>query len=353
MTAAVAALAAAGYFTVSSRTGTSAEAPDGKPASPQPASLQQVAAEGKVEAMPGYEVEVGSELEGRIADIFVREGDVVAQGQPVARIESSEIQAKLREAEAECAVARARLEEVRSGSRDEEIRRATAAHERALADKDLAGSELERYRKLLSTGIVSNAEVDERQRAFKVSSARAKETEEEKMLLEKGARQETLKVHEDTLVRAEASAEYFRKVLDKADIRAPISGKVIRRYLEPGEMVSREVQPTIVAIADTERVRVNAEVDETDIGSVAIGDEVEISSLAYPGRLFRGAVQEIADYAGPRRVSPNNPAKNRDMKIVQVWIGFAEKTPLRFGMTVDVRIRPSVPPNPQRPRHSL
>lgn len=305
-----------------------------------PAADRHVAAEGKVEAIPGFEVEVGSELEGRIAEVFVREGDMVTKGQPVARLENSEIQAKLREAEAECAVARARLAEIRSGSRDEEIRKATAAHERAVADAELARSEVGRFRSLLASGVVSRAEVDDRERAFKVSTARERETAEELALVEKGARQETVRVYEDALTRAEASADYFRKILEKTEIRAPIAGKVIRKYLEPGEMVSHDVQPTVLAIADTEQVRVNAEVDETDIGLVAVGDEVEISSLAYPDRRFKGTVQEIADYAGPRRVAPNNPAKNRDMKIVQVRIGFAEQTPLRLGMTVDVSIRP-------------
>lgn len=104
-------------------------------------------------------------------------------------------------------------------------------------------------------------------------------------------------------------------------------------------MVLKEVQPFIVAVADVEKIRVNAEVDETDIGKLKTGNHVEITTYAYPGKVFKGVVKEIADYAGFRSVTPNNPAKNRDMKIVQVKIELSEKTPLKLGMTVDVKIK--------------
>ena len=66
-----------------------------------------VVAEGKVEALPGRDVHVGAELTGRIEKVFVKEGDLVRKGQVIARLESRDILAKLREAEAEMMVAQA------------------------------------------------------------------------------------------------------------------------------------------------------------------------------------------------------------------------------------------------------
>jgi len=65
-----------------------------------------------------------------------------------------------------------------------------------------------------------------------------------------------------------------------------------------------------------------------------------VTSDAYPGTTFKGEIQEISDYVGPRKVKPNNPAKNLDMKVIQVKILLKEKTPFKLGMTVDVRIIP-------------
>lgn len=156
--------------------------------------------------------------------------------------------------------------------------------------------------------------------------------------MEKGPKQETLKLHEDAVAQAEATVEYYKKLLEKTIIKSPISGKVIRKYLEGGEAVTPG--PPILAVADVEKIRINTEVDETDVGRIKIGDPAEVTSDAYPGKTFKGEIQEISDYVGPRKVKPNNPAKNLDMKVIHVKILLKEKTPFKLGMTVDVRIIP-------------
>jgi ABC exporter DevB family membrane fusion protein len=297
-----------------------------------------VSAEGKVEAMPGLDVEVGSELTGRIEKLFVKEGDRVKKGQVLARLANRDIQAKLKEAESELAVAEARLKEVASGSREEEIEKAAAALEAAVAERDLARKNLERYKDLYQEGMVSKSRLDEAERAFAVATAGVKEAEEAKRLLVAGPKPETVKLHENAVTQAEATVAYYKSLLEKILITAPISGKVIHLYLEEGEMVYSEIP--MVAIADVEKIRINAEVDETDIGRIRIGDPAEITSVAYPGKVFQGRIQEISDYVGTRKVKPNNPAVNLGMKVVQVKIELLEKTPFKLGMTVDVIIKP-------------
>ena len=309
-------------------------------AAPKVELVRYVAAEGKVEAISGYEVEVGSEVEGKIAELFKDEGDTIKSGELIARLENSDIRAKLNEAEAEVVLTRARLREVAAGSRVEEIKGSRAVLEGALANQDTAKKELERYDRLFRKGAVSKSDIDEKERVFKVASARVKEAEEHERLLEQGPRSETIQYNREAVQRAEATAEYFRRVLDKTYIKSPISGKVIRRYLHRGEMLNKDTQPYVVAVADLEKIRINAEADETDVGKINIGDPVEIVSYAYSDKTFKGSVREISDYAGIRKVTPNNPAKNRDMKVVQVKVGLDDKTPLRLGMTVDIRIKP-------------
>jgi ABC exporter DevB family membrane fusion protein len=308
---------------------------------PAPMVLPQgryVAAEGKVETLPGFKVEVGSDLITRIEQFLVKEGDLVEKGRVIVTLESRDVRAKLREAQGELAVARARLREIRSRARDEEIQKAAAAIDRTLADVELARTDLDRYRNLYGKGMVSRSSVDERERAYRIATARVREAEEEKRLLEKGAKRETVKLQEETVVKTEATVEYYSKLLARTVITAPISGKVIRKYLEEGEVVIPETP--LAAIADVERIRVSAEVDETDVGRIQVGDSAEVTSYAYPGRVFQGTVEEIADVVGVRQVRPNNPAVNLGLKVVQVRIGLLEKTPLKLGMTVDVKVTP-------------
>src|SRR5262245_45566124 len=279
-----------------------------------------VAAEGKVETLPGREVQVGAELTGRIEKVFVNEGDAVKKGQVLAKLESKDILAKLNEAESERIVAKAKLDEVASGSRAEEIEEAAAAHLAASAELELAKANFERYRKLSIDGVVPTASFDEKQREYEVARNRVKQAEERKTLLEKGPKRETIAVHETTVRRTEAAKQYLERLLEKTVVTAPISGKVIRKNLHDGEVVYTESPVPLVVIADMEKMRINAEVDETDSGRIQLGDPVEVRSDAYPQMLLTGEIQEIADYVGTRQIMPNNPTKNLDMKVVQVKI---------------------------------
>lgn len=306
----------------------------------EPLAQRYIAAEGKMEAMPGFETEVGSEIDGRIAEFFVKEGDTVKKGDPIARLENSDIRAKLKETEAQHAVAKSKLSEIVSGARDEEITKARAALDAATANKETAQKEFSRYKQLFSEDLVTKSAFDEKERALRVTDARAKEAAEELNLLEKGPKEETVKLYQDEVMRAGAAVAYLKALLEKTFITAPLSGKVIRKNLERGEITSKEMLTSLVTIADVKRVWVNAEIDETDIGRIRIGDKAEVTSDAYPGKVFQGVVQEIADYVGARTVQPNNPSKILDMKVIQVKIGLQEDVPFILGMTVDVRITP-------------
>lgn len=302
-------------------------------------AARYVAAEGKVEALEGFDIELGSDITQRIEKFFVKEGTAVKKGDVLVRLDSRDIGARLTEAEKELSVAQSRLKEVASGSRAEEIRRAAAALEAAEADAELERKNLKRAEELFGKGLLARSDFDARERGMKVASAKVKEADEAKRLLENGPKKETLRLHEDAVEQARASVEYYRMLLDKTVIRTPIDGRVIEKYLDEGEIVIPETP--IITVADVENIRINAEVDETDSGKVNIGDPVEITSDAYPERVFKGEVEEIAGYVGSRKIKPNNTAKNLDMKVLQVKVALKEKTPLKIGMTVDVRIIPS------------
>ena len=296
------------------------------------------AAEGKVEIVPGSEVEISSELEGRIESFPVKEGDYIKKGELIAMIANGDIKAKLKEVEAELMVAGSRLKETASGSREENIRGAVAALESAGAAVDFERKSLDRHRELYKKGYIPREQLDEKERNLNVAEANARKAEEEKTLLEKGPKKETLSLLEEEVKRAAAAVEYYRRLLDKTYITTPLAGKVIRKYLQQGEGITKD--KTLAAVADISKVRINAEVDETDVGMVSIGAPAEVRSDAFSGAVFSGEVEEISDYAGIRKVKPNDQAKNLDMKVVQVKIRLREKSALKPGMTVDVKILP-------------
>jgi ABC exporter DevB family membrane fusion protein len=305
-----------------------------------PLRLAYVAAEGKVEAMPGYDVDVGtSELNGRIAKIFVKEGEQVHKGQTVAELENEDLQAQVTQGERELTVVKARLTELESGARPEEIKEADARLKGDSARLDEARNQLQRNRDLRKQHMISQATLDAAEAAFKAAQAAVNESTQRKLLLVKGPKPETVQLYRDQVQQAAATLDYYRMRLDKTIIRSPIDGTVIERYLDEGEGVTPEIP--ILAIADLSKVWVNAEVDETDIGRVHVGEKAQVTSNAYPGQTFAGSVREIANYAGARKIRPSNPAVNLGLKVVQVKILLETQTPLRLGMTVDVKITPT------------
>ncbi|MBI5970534.1 MAG: efflux RND transporter periplasmic adaptor subunit [Deltaproteobacteria bacterium] len=333
----IAAVLLAVLIFASRRTGE--QKPQGGQNPPAISSLKRfVAAEGKIETEAGGQVDVGSELIGRIAKVYVKVGDEVKAGDVLASLDSKDYQARLKGSESELAVALSRLAEVRAGSRTEEIKRAQYILDGAVAEAELAKKNLLRHRDLHAKGFISEYQLEEKVSAFKVAKARVKERRQELTLLEKGPKAETLVFYEKSVEAAKAAATFNGSLLEKSVIRSPISGRVIRKLMEEGETVIPETP--MLTVADVTRVRVNAEVDETDIGRIALGDEADITSDAYPGQVYKGVITEINDYVGERKVKPNNTAKNMDMKVIQVKLALKERTPLKLGMTVDVRITP-------------
>ena len=232
-------------------------------------------------------MDIGSEMTARIERFLVNDGEHVAKGQVIAILSAEELTARLRQAE--------------------------AALQRARAERAQARTELNRTRELHESRFMSQAALDNANSAYKVATAKVAE--------------------------AEADVRYIRSLLDKTRVLAPIGGTLVERYLDVGEIAMPE--KPLAHIADMGQLRINAEVDETDAGRLQLGDPVQISAYAYPGKVYKGRVEEIASYVGKREIKPNNPAVNLGLKIIQVKIAFEEANPLRLGMTVDVRIIPT------------
>jgi RND family efflux transporter MFP subunit len=233
---------------------------------------------------PGAEVKVGFERAGRLVRVLVQEGQVVKKGELMAEIESDELRASLAEA-------RARVAE-------------TEAEER------LAVLNLERRQKLVDQGILAVHDRDQATRDIDIARAR----------------RETAKA---TVARIEAQ-------LRQCSVLAPISGHVIARSVDAGQTV--EAGDAAFRLADLGRVRIEGEAHEADAGGVALGAPVVITAEGYPGRSWKGRVEEIPDSVTLRRLKPQDPSRPTDTRILAVKVAFAEPTPLKLGTTVELTI---------------
>lgn len=205
---------------------------------------------------------VGSRVIGRVVDLKVDEGDRVRRGDVIAVLDSEDLQAAIRQSEAELLETRAQL-----------------------AD---AEREAGRQERLAAAGVTAQAERDAAQTTLEVARAR--------------------------VATARARLDSLRAQLDYTVIRSPLDGVVIERNVEVGEMVapggftSQQSTGAIVRIADPGSLEVEADINESYIARVQLGQPAAIKVDAVPDKQYRGRLRQIV------------PTADRQKAVVQVKV---------------------------------
>ncbi|MEO0407866.1 MAG: efflux RND transporter periplasmic adaptor subunit [Cyanobacteria bacterium P01_A01_bin.135] len=285
------------------------------PVESQPLAVR-ITASGTVEAVDS--VNLSPRTSDVITDIYVEQGDRVADGQVIARMKSSNVEAEIAQAEARIAQLEANLAELRAGSRPEEIARAESQVRQAeaqVADAQarlkLAEDRVARNQSLYDEGAIAlddlDASIQEQQRArasLSQTQAGVQEAQDNLRQLRNGSRAEDIAAAEAQLQEARAQLQGTQVRLDDTVIRAPFAGIITQKFATEGSFVtpttsaseaSSATSSAIVALA--KGLQVVAEVPEVDIGEITPGQTVEIVADAYPDQTFEGRVERIAPEA--------------------------------------------------------
>jgi len=258
-----------------------------------------VVASGTVEAT---DADLGFEVAGRVAEIAVREGDPVHIDDRLAVLDRTELEAALRAARSQAAAARARLEELESGFRKEEIAQARANLRAAESRMAKADEDLARGQTLYQGGAISKEAFDQLTTARDVMLAEAEAARERLLLMERGSRPEQIAAQRASVEAAEAEVGRIEARLSFSEIRAPFDGIVTVRHREPGETVSPGL-PVLTIMNPYDRwVRIY--VPGNSIGDLHLGDAATIRADADPRKVYEGEIKYIAHEAEftPRNV---------------------------------------------------
>ncbi len=255
--------------------------------------------------VPHHRIEVGSRIVGKISWVGVEKGDLVEKHQLLVKLDDSEFRAQHEQAVASRGTAAARLEELEAGTRPEEIERAAAEVERARADLRNAELEHRRLRALQDSGIISEQMLDDADSREDMARAAASVAEKSHRLAVLGPRQEEIDSSRAELERASATVRYWETQLALTEIRAPVSGTVLERVAEEGEMVSTSFAggAVVVALADLADLQVELEISQSDFHHIDERNGCEMSPIAYPDRKYACAVVEIAPEANRQRAT--------------------------------------------------
>ena len=310
------------------------------PAVTAPAATVLVAP-GLVEA-EGDRVELGFETSGRIAELTVDEGDRVAAGQVLGRLDDRIAQARMTRAEAAVAAAKARHDAAVRGARSDEIKAANAEAEAAAAQAKERGIARDRAEALLAAnpGAIPLAEVDTARGLADASAAQARAAAARASLLRSGSRAEVIAEARAAHDAARAELEEARAFLAQHELRAPRAGTVIRRLHEAGEHVTTMPPTVVLVIADTSRLELRVEVDEVDVSRVAVGQAAWATALAYGDRRFPGKVTRVVGELGRKTQRLDDPRARIDTRVLEVVVALDDASALPLGLRMDVHLEP-------------
>lgn len=257
---------------------------------------------------PWVTVQVGSQLSGQIRRVRADFNSEVKEGDILAELDATMFQAKVEQAEADLAMAKASLVNQ------------NAALQKAQATMVAAESARSRQQVLSVKGITSQANLDTVNKDMRIAQAEIAVT---------NAQIENARAN---VLQRESMLKQARIELERTLIRSPITGIVVSRTVDVGQTVAASLQaPELFRIAQNLRnIHIEAQVNEADIGSIAVGNTATFAVDSFPGRGFEGKVAQI-------RIAPNEvqsvvtyavliEARNDDLKLFP-------------GMTASVRIQ--------------
>lgn len=296
---------------------------------------QAIAVTGVMEAL---QVDVSAKITARIVERTVKEGQPVERGQLLVRLADDDLVAEARRTEAAVRTAEAQLTDLEAGARREELEQARAALRNASAVREWSERELARAQALFAKNLIAFQEVDRTRNAYDVAVANETSARQKLALLEAGPRPGQVTAARAQLAEARAAEALARARLTDTRLVSPLTGLVLRKNMEVGETATPGTP--ILTLMDPNDLWLRAYVSETDVARVRLGQPATVTVDGFPGRVFAGAIIEIASEA---EFTPKNvqTKKERVSLVYRVKIALRNADGvLKPGMPADAQLRP-------------
>jgi HlyD family secretion protein len=300
---------------------------------PQPATANELTLSGNIEA---HESLVSFKIPGRIVELPVEEGQQVAQGAVLARLDDADYRQKVRIDEASVGVHQSSLDLTLAGTRVQELKATQQNMLDAQADLEQKKLDDARMKSLFARDEVSAQDRDLAATALKRAEAIFRAAQQRYNEAVEGSRKEDIAVARANLVQANANLGLSRVNLDYTVLHAPSAGVITVREAELGEVAAPGTP--VVTLADLDHIWLRAYVAETDLGRIRWGQEATVTTDTYPGKRYMGRISFISSEAEftPKSVQTN---KERVTLVYRIKIDIDNAShELKPGMPADAHI---------------
>lgn len=289
---------------------------------------------GNVEAT---EVNIGFKQAGRIKELLAEEGKKVLKGEKLASLESAELEGQVMQARAYLEETKSRLEELKSGSRPQELEQARANMRSAEAESEKAKKDFDRADMLYKKGAISAQQMDGAKKAFDTAASAQRKAAEALSLAKEGPRKEEIKAAENRVSQAIAGLKVSDERLNDAVIYSPVSGVILRKNRETGETVP--AGSPVYTIGDIAHPWIKVYIKEDKLGLVKLGQKAKVRVDSYPDKAFEGAITYISSEA---EFTPKNIQTQEERVKLVFGVKVSVNNPdyeLKPGMPADVAIQ--------------
>lgn len=245
-------------------------------------------ASGTIEATS---VDLTAKVNGSIKALNIKEGDSVKSGQLVAELLRNDLAAQKERDALGVLAAEAKLDDLVSGARAQEIKEAAANVNIARSNYDKAGKDLERAEALFKEGAVAEESLEQARLNAELKKNLLAGSEAKLSLLESGSRSAQITAARAELERSKAILKASEALVNDLQVVSPINGIVLSKNYEPGEYVA--MGAALATVADLNNLWIKVYIPTDDLPQVKLGQKVEVA-VSGSNHIFSGAVSEIA-----------------------------------------------------------
>ena len=266
------------------------------PGSEQVADSGDVVLERKGYVIPAHQILVSPKVSGMIEELNIEEGLRVKKGQVLAVLEKTEYQADYARARATASNAWQKFLELYTGNRRQEIEQAKTELEEMEANKKQLYLEWQRNSRLQSGSALAAREYEQAESQYKAMDRRTERMKLAYQLMLEGARPERIEAAWAEVEQAEADVTKTKWRLDNCTIRAPISGTILTKKAEIGNLVNPIAfsgSTSLCEMADLSELEIEMEIEERDIARVFKGQKCKVRPDAFTDKLYDGYVSRL------------------------------------------------------------
>ena len=268
--------------------------------------------------------DLGFEQAGTVIDLLADDGDRVSAGEPLARLDTRDLEAQRQQLEARKRQLSAQLQELEKGPRREDIAAAQAAVSDLSNQLELAQLQAQRRATLYAQGAVAKEEFDEKQFGARAIADRLKQAQSQLDELRNGTRQEQLAAQTAQVDQIDANIRAIDIALDKSVLVAPFAGKISARAVDEGTVVGSG--QTVMKLVENSQMeaRVGVPVDKAE--ELAMGSQQRV---------------RVGDRTYPAVVTARLPETNQASQTVTVVLEMAADDSLTAGATAQLAMSES------------